>query len=374
MSSHGVAQDAALLRFLEIVVNRGPACPVSELLAELCSSAFTFDMRQAVGGSSEQALKRFLHKFPALFTVDGDLVGQALDFSGNSQGKLSSFRRPFDKVEQDAVDYFRSRFFKRETSWISIVSLAGHLSQASPEIRKVVGPQTDFKKFLIRHPEAFIVENQKVTLKLDKQPLDADDDVDNVGGGEDEKSGGRKSSENGDLENKDDTRENTAPEGSIGSGSRQSPSQQSPPQQTSSRSIVVKLTPSEHRALMFVKQIVERKGPVRFHNLTGFFSQAPEAIRETIGRSKYELEQFVHSYPQLFEIDSEDIIRVRRDARLNFVIVDGGQHGSLSRPESSTGLRSAVRALHQRRARIFHLAKLWGTIDLGKHEHVFFDR
>ncbi len=24
--------------------------------------------------------------------------------------------------------------------------------------------------------------------------------------------------------------------------------------------------------------------------------------------------------------------------------------------------------------RVFHVAKLWGIIDLGKHEHVFFDK
>ena len=33
-----------------------------------------------------------------------------------------------------------------------------------------------------------------------------------------------------------------------------------------------------------------------------------------------------------------------------------------------------MRTLSDRKGKVFHVAKLWGIIDLGKHEHVFFDK
>ncbi len=37
-------------------------------------------------------------------------------------------------------------------------------------------------------------------------------------------------------------------------------------------------------------------------------------------------------------------------------------------------LDSGTRTMTNRCGRVFHVAKLWGIIDLGKHEHVFFDK
>ena len=49
--------------------------------------------------------------------------------------------------------------------WVPIKSLAGHLSQSSPEVRNVVGPQLEFRKWLLRHPHIFEVQGELVGLR-----------------------------------------------------------------------------------------------------------------------------------------------------------------------------------------------------------------
>uniref|UniRef100_A0A0X3PHY1 Egal-1 winged helix domain-containing protein n=1 Tax=Schistocephalus solidus TaxID=70667 RepID=A0A0X3PHY1_SCHSO len=68
-------------------------------------------------------------------------------------------------LETEAVKFFQQRLSRREERWVPIKSLAGHLSQASPEVRAVVGPQLEFRGFLLKHPHVFEVQGDLVGLK-----------------------------------------------------------------------------------------------------------------------------------------------------------------------------------------------------------------
>ncbi|TGZ55275.1 hypothetical protein CRM22_010447 [Opisthorchis felineus] len=74
---------------------------------------------------------------------------------------------PMEKLvlETEAVRFFQQRLLKREERWVPIKSLAGHLSQATPEVRAVVGPQLEFRNFLLRHPHVFEVQGELVSVK-----------------------------------------------------------------------------------------------------------------------------------------------------------------------------------------------------------------
>ncbi|KAK4470725.1 hypothetical protein MN116_005642 [Schistosoma mekongi] len=74
---------------------------------------------------------------------------------------------PMEKfiLESEAVHFFQQKLIKREERWIPIKSLAGHLSQASPEVRAIVGPQLEFRHFLLKHPHIFEVQGDLVSIK-----------------------------------------------------------------------------------------------------------------------------------------------------------------------------------------------------------------
>jgi hypothetical protein len=122
------------------------------------------------------------------------------------------------------------------------------------------------------------------------------------------------------------------------------------------------MTANEYKAVMYIKSIIEKKGKIKLHNLTGHFSQAVESVRNTIGWTKMELEEFLLKNQNMFTIDEEEYVGIKKTPKLH-VIITG------SRPQGQS-----VQTLTSRKGKIFHVAKLWGIIDLGKHEHVFFDR
>ena len=59
----------AMLYFLEVLMNSNGPLTISQLAGRFGSRNFTAEMRQAAGG-----LKRYLLKYPSLFTVTGNMV------------------------------------------------------------------------------------------------------------------------------------------------------------------------------------------------------------------------------------------------------------------------------------------------------------
>ena len=58
----------AMLYFLEILMNSNGALSISQLAGRFGSRSFSSEMRTACGGN-EAGLKKFLLKYPSLFTV-----------------------------------------------------------------------------------------------------------------------------------------------------------------------------------------------------------------------------------------------------------------------------------------------------------------
>ena len=86
--------------------------------------------------------------------------------SGHGGGAVVTARPlPDVSIEMEAVQFFQTKLVKKEERWVPIRSLAGHLSQASEQVRECVGPQLEFRKWLLRHPHIFEVQGELVGLR-----------------------------------------------------------------------------------------------------------------------------------------------------------------------------------------------------------------
>jgi len=383
----------AMLYFLEILMNSGVPLTISQLAGRFGSKSFTPDMRQACGGN-ESGLKKFLMKFPSLFCVSGNLV--SLNDGTANLGKNFRESSPASttsdvSTETEAVQYFRAKILRKGEKWMPVLSLAGHLSQAVAEIRECVGPQNQFKEWLERHPLIFDVRGDQVSLKDNinysavnpsSESLDLDDIPYNANQryslGDNPRYSLGSMGDNprysvGDygqqprtpkLKKRPKSIEIPPNSPKLSASLARTPSftSQNLPTPLSAKSGPATMTANEYKAVMFLKGIIEKKGDMKLNGLTGHFSQAPESLRNTIGWSKPELEKFVRSHANIFVISEDETVSVIKNARLN-VIITG------SRPSANPAKAGKVGS-----GRVYHVAKLWGIIDLGKHEHVFIDR
>ena len=180
--------------------------PLVKLYDSFVDRTFTPQMLRAVGGN-EQGLQQFLQRYPSLFTVNNDIVSansatpvrtinsskphhnknksvvssastsEASDTTGGNDLMTTSSissntnetvwdAKTMREIEQEAINFFKKQLTKREEEWLPIVSVAGHASQASADVRKYVGPQNEFKAFLSRYPQIFIVRDDFCGLKV----------------------------------------------------------------------------------------------------------------------------------------------------------------------------------------------------------------
>lgn len=346
----------AMLYFLEILMYSNAPMSISQLAGRFGSRNFTSEMRQSAGGN-EAGLKKFLLKYPSLFSVNGNLVslndGTALGGSFRESSPASSSGHsclPDVSMETEAVQFFRARILKKGDKWMPTRSLAGHLSQASPEIRECVGPQNEFVSWLQKHPLIFELRDDNVCLKDNIRCNAADSDSPseppNLPPTTPKIKRRPKSQQDIDSERPNSGRIVTV----------------APATPVSTKAGPVTMTANEYKAVMFIKNIIQKKGDMKVNSLSGHFSQAPESLRNTIGWSKPELHQFISAHDNIFTIGENEVVSVIKNTRLN-VIITG------SRPHVQT-----KPAVSGRKGQIFHIAKLWGIIDLGMHEHVFIDR
>uniref|UniRef100_A0AA85JB55 Egal-1 winged helix domain-containing protein n=1 Tax=Trichobilharzia regenti TaxID=157069 RepID=A0AA85JB55_TRIRE len=365
---------------------------------------------------------------------------------------------PMEKLflESEAVHFFQQKLIKREERWVPIKSLAGHLSQATPEVRAIVGPQLEFRRFLLKHPHVFEVQGELVSVKepflttgLGGLPLKRSRDRLSAVHATDVNNSYVPSSIQRSTNSSNHYRRSA--HFAVDNSSTATPSARSLIQSdninsapttpttanlvfadsnhsqvdkvaneksasnpvprlhhnhhngvtsstmtteydtsvitnslssTTVNSLSLTMTANEYRAIMFLRKVLEKQG-------------APEAVQTTIGWTKIELEEFLSQHNLFFElkpvsvdndektpaVDSantekqkqtvnsvkiEDNIAVcnRRLNRMINIII------TASKSSDANG----VRTLTNRCGRIFHVAKLWGIIDLGKHEHVFFDK
>ncbi len=297
---------------------------------------------------------------------------------GGSGGGSGAISRPLPDVstEMEAVQYFQTKLVKKEERWVQIRSLAGHLSQASENVRECVGPQLDFRKWLLRHPHIFEVQGELVGLRdnlaaMATPAVPSRRNYDVVHNGVDPTPVTRVPPKTPPA-----TRRNIPPKTPPSVRRSHSFSERRvtgpPPVPDVSftsdfssgpkRRAPVTMTANEYKAVMFLKDIIEKKGGIRTHNITGHFSQAPEGVRNTIGWTKMELEEFLKKNAAMFHVSEDEVVTLHKNAKMNVIITGSKPPGQ------------SVRTLTARKGKIFHVAKLWGIIDLGKHEHVFFDK
>uniref|UniRef100_A0A1B6CQF4 3'-5' exonuclease domain-containing protein n=2 Tax=Clastoptera arizonana TaxID=38151 RepID=A0A1B6CQF4_9HEMI len=169
-SEYELVRNLTLLFFFERLMDKGGPRTLHDLSCQFGAKGFTKEMRQIAGGS-QSGLKKFLSQYPSLFTVDGDYVyvnsfsTASYDNDDSSFGSKSSCGKR--DYAQEAVAYFSSKLQQYGIGTeVPIKSLLGHRSQASPEVRHISGQHIrEFKEFLLRYPEAFVVNEDNVILK-----------------------------------------------------------------------------------------------------------------------------------------------------------------------------------------------------------------
>ena len=353
-----------MLHFLETLMYSSVPLTISQLAGRFGSRNFTSEMRTAAGGN-EAGLKKFLLKYPSLFTVNGNLVslndGTALGEDFREHSPASSRTSNSDvSVETEAVQYFRNRMIKKGETTMPVASLAGHLSQASLAIRECVGPQNKFLDWVLRHPLIFDVKDDMVSLKDNVTFNAVNPNAEPI---KDLKMTPSASQNLLLLPNQHTPKLKRRPKSlDVSESYKNQTAAIKTPSSSSSKPGPVTMTANEYKAVMFIKSIIEKKGDMKVNVLCTHFSQAPESLRNTIGYGKAELEKFVRAHSNLFSVSDDGLISPIKNTRLN-VIITGSRPQTASRPNLSA-----------RKGKIYHVAKLWGIIDLGKHEHVFIDR
>uniref|UniRef100_A0A0A9Z4E8 Exonuclease 3'-5' domain-containing protein 1 n=1 Tax=Lygus hesperus TaxID=30085 RepID=A0A0A9Z4E8_LYGHE len=158
-------RNMTLLFFFERLMDKGGPRTLHDLSCQFGAKGFTKEMRQIAGGS-QSGLKKFLAQYPSLFTVDGDFV-YINSFSAASSDNSSSSVGSKRDYAKEAVEYFSNKLRQYgEGTEVPIKSLLGHRSQASPEVRHISGQHIrEFRDFLCRYPDAFIVTEETVMLK-----------------------------------------------------------------------------------------------------------------------------------------------------------------------------------------------------------------
>lgn len=73
MADFDVIRDQTLMFFLDHLIGKGQSRTLHDLSCQFGAKGFTKEMRQIAGGS-QAGLKKFLLKFPSLFTIDGETV------------------------------------------------------------------------------------------------------------------------------------------------------------------------------------------------------------------------------------------------------------------------------------------------------------
>jgi len=387
---------------------------ISQLAGRFGSTSFTPEMRAAAGGN-ESGLRQFLLKYPSLFTIRGNMVSlcdgkddddddEAAEEdvpttssvpvpSPNIQSSVTSTpsagsRRglPDVSVEMEAVQFFRAQLARRDDRWVPIKSLAGHLSQTTPEIRTVVGPQLEFRRWLLRHVHIFDVQGDLVAL-CDGLPGVIPT---GVSGTQPQTPQRRITFDIPDVDHPPapaapktppPQRRSASSKASSSSASSSlhrshsfSESRNSSASNTAINQMVVKrpdapvtMTANEYKAVMFVKDVLERRGPLSVTALSAQAVPATDSVKTTLGSTPGEFCAFVRKHPGIFEVDGE-VVSLVKNAKLS-VIITGSRPAPPPPPPAAPSGRSLTG-----KGKIFHVAKLWGIIDLGEHEHVFFDR
>ncbi|CAF0778145.1 unnamed protein product [Adineta steineri] len=426
----------AILFILDVLIRNNQAMPIVKLYDSFADRTFTPQMLRAVGGN-EQGLQQFLFRYPSLFTVNNDTVSansatpvrtinsskshhtknkstvssastnEANDNTGGTDIMTTSTStnnnetvwdaKTMREIEQEAINFFKKQLSKREEEWLPIVSVAGHASQASADVRKYVGPQNEFKIFLSRYPNIFVVREDFCGLrgKADipgvpfpppspppKRRLALlNNNIINTNGtnlmltrSTSFKAGTRPIITSGMTTSMNNGSVPSTPTSTINPSMLLSSSSSSSSTATIatsvSRNSSQRLTPNEVKAVHYVMRLLHKNGHVLLQNVPGLIARAPDHLVQTIGFTREDLITFFKRHNAIFQLHIDGTVSVKSDAaRALLNKTDNTQISptsiSLVQSQQSTSITAAGVVI-----RIF---PKYGILNMDNNEQVFFD-
>lgn len=377
-----VAHQAILFMLDVLMRNDNQALSIAQLYDSFGDKSFTPQMLRAVGGN-EQGLKQFLQRYPSLFSVIGDSV---IANSGNSMRSSSTPERylkrnkskedelssvsgangngnpsPFEahdsktmkEIEQEAMAFFKKQMSKREEDWLHIVSVAGHASQSSSDIRKFVGPQNEFKNFLQRYPHVFVVRDDYCGLKGRAEvstapfPPPSPPPKRRVLAGSSAlsrtQSFKNRYSNGVSLATMSSVSQSTSISGAGGNVNMSKP----------------RLTPVEVKAVHYVMRILHKQGRMLLQNIPGLISRAPDHVSNCVGFTREDLIQFFKRHSAIFQLHPDGCVSVKQDAIKALILKEQSFADSAA---VFTSLGTVLRIFPK-----------YGILNLDNNEQVFFD-
>lgn len=435
-----VAHQAILFMLDVLMRNNKPTLTLEELYDSFGDKSFTPQMLRAVGGN-EQGLKQFLLRYPSLFTANGDLIsansggsqlprvsttpdrylrktkslvktsdpndsGSSTDLINSSSSSSSSTpsgqctepapdSKTMKEIEQEAIAFFRKQISKREEDWLPVVSVAGHASQSSSDIRKFVGPQNEFKDFLKKYPHIFIVRDEYCGLKgradvsatpfpppspPPKRRVPTSISINNgvLTRAHSFKQSNRYSACGNLMPNTPTSLTtsllNNTQAQMINSGLNTQNSNliQSSPVCNPVNQAKPRLTPVEVKAVHYVMRILHKNGRMLLQTIPGLISRAPEQVSNIVGFTREDLIQFFKRHSAIFQLHPDGCVSVKQDAVKALILKDAtnaaslmnGNHNLIGQENPGIITNSGV---------ILRIFPKYGILNMDNNEQVFFD-
>ncbi|CAF3222438.1 unnamed protein product [Rotaria sp. Silwood2] len=448
--THGIAIDEpsvahqAILFILDVLIRNNQAMPIVKLYDSFADRTFTPQMLRAVGGN-EQGLQQFLLRYPSLFTVNNDTVSansatpvRTINSSKSHHNKNKSMvssastneanettsgtetmttlsnnnnnnntnetvwdAKTMREIEQEAINFFKKQLTKREEEWLPIVSVAGHASQASADVRKYVGPQNEFKVFLLRYPTIFIVRDEFCGLKgkadlpcvLFPPPSPPPKRRITLSNNNMMNSSGSNSMLTRSTSFKSGTRpiigsNNTiinngsmpsTPTNSTNSSMLLSSSSSSATP-TITRNINQRLTSNEVKAVHYVMRLLHKSGRVLLQNVPGLIARAPDHLAQLIGFTRDDLITFFKRHNAIFQLHTDGTVSVKTEAVRALL----NKNDNLPTSSSSTQLSQSLQQQQQQQQQqqptsitasgvVIRIFPKYGILNMDNNEQVFFD-
>ncbi|CAF1321378.1 unnamed protein product [Rotaria sordida] len=425
--THGIAIDEpsvahqAILFILDVLIRNNQAMPIVKLYDSFADRTFTPQMLRAVGGN-EQGLQQFLLRYPSLFTVNNDTVSansatpvRTLNSSSkthHNRPKLSTSpassneasendfittstnnnnnatnnnetvwdAKTMREIEQEAINFFKKQLSKREEEWLPIVSVAGHASQASADVRKYVGPQNEFKIFLLRYPTIFIVRDEFCGLK-------GKADLPGILFPPPSPPPKRRvtllttSGNNSML-----TRSTSFKSGTrtlLGGNSMPS----TPTSGTNStiltssitRNSNQRLTPNEVKAVHYVMRLLHKNGRVLLQSVPSLIARAPDYLTQIIGFTRDDLILFFKRHNAVFQLHTDGTVSVKPDAvrallnKNDTMNTNNNNNNNNLQTSSSTQLSQQSTNAINASGVVIRIFPKYGILNMDNNEQVFFD-
>jgi hypothetical protein len=425
--THGIAIDEpsvahqAILFILDVLIRNNQAMPIVKLYDSFADRTFTPQMLRAVGGN-EQGLQQFLLRYPSLFTVNNDTVSanSATPVRTLNSSSKSHHNRPkptaspassseasendpmitsisnnnnetvwdaktMREIEQEAINFFKKQLSKREEEWLPIVSVAGHASQASADVRKYVGPQNEFKIFLLRYPNIFAVRDEFCGLK-------GKADVPGIPFPPPSPPPKRRVTLSNSSSNNLMLTRSTSFKSNIRTmvGGNSMPS--TPTSGTNSsillsstsslsttrNSIQQRLTSNEVKAVHYVMRLLHKNGRILLQSVPSLISRAPDHLAQLIGFTRDDLILFFKRHNAVFQLYTDGTVSVKSDAvraLLNKNDTNNNNNNnnilqtSLSLTQLSQQSSNTITAM----GIVIRIFPKYGILNMDNNEQVFFD-